>query len=77
MFSPNLTWRDVQHIIVETSQKTSPLDEGWKKNGAGKEFNHKFGFGKLDAMRMIEKAKSWENVPKQRVCYSKEHDTPR
>ncbi|KAK3727211.1 hypothetical protein QZH41_007718 [Actinostola sp. cb2023] len=75
--NPDLTWRDVQHIIVETSQKTSPLDEGWKRNGAGKPFNHKFGFGKLDTMRMVEAAMKWKTVPEQRVCQDSKHDTSR
>jgi len=34
--SPNLTWRDMQHLVVWTSQYT-PLSRnvGWKTNGAG------------------------------------------
>lgn len=75
--SPHLTWRDVQHIIVETSQKTSAFDEGWKTNGAGKQFNHKFGFGKMDAMKMVDAALKWKLVPKQRVCHDTKYDTKR
>lgn len=67
-FSPNLTWRDVQHIIVHTSKLTSPVDDGWKTNGAGFHFNHKFGFGRLDAEALVEKAKIWQNVKPQRQC---------
>lgn len=68
LFSPQLTWRDVQHIIVHTAQLTSPVDEGWMQNGAGFHFNHKFGFGRLDAGKMVEAAKRWVNVPPQRKC---------
>lgn len=67
-FSPNLTWRDVQHLIVNTAQVTSPVDEGWMDNGGGFHFNHKFGFGRLDAAKMVEAAKNWKTVPKQRIC---------
>lgn len=63
-----LTWRDVQHIIVRTAKLTSPVDDGWRTNGAGFHFNHKFGFGRLDADAMVEMAKSWTNVPAQRIC---------
>jgi len=66
--NPNLTWRDVQHIIVNTAQVTSPVDEGWMDNGGGFHFNHKFGFGRLDAAKMVEAAKNWKTVPKQRIC---------
>lgn len=69
-FSSKLTWRDVQHIIVETSLMTSPLDEGWRRNGAGKWFNQKFGFGKLDAAALVEHATKWTNVGEQKICWS-------
>lgn len=66
--NPRLTWRDVQALVVSTAQITSPVDEGWKRNGAGFHFNHKFGFGRLDADAMIEAAKTWQNLPAQRKC---------
>jgi len=66
--NPRLTWRDMQHLIVNTAQITSPVDEGWMKNGAGFHFNHKFGFGRLDADALVEAAKGWQNVPTQRMC---------
>lgn len=66
--NPNLSWRDVQHLIVNTAQVTSPVDEGWMDNGGGFHFNHKFGFGRLDAAKMVEAAKTWKTVPKQKIC---------
>ncbi|EDO38852.1 predicted protein, partial [Nematostella vectensis] len=66
--NPSLTWRDVQHIIVHTAKMTSPVDDGWRTNGAGLHFNHKFGFGRLDADAMVEKSRVWKNVPVQRTC---------
>jgi len=66
--NPRLTWRDIQALIVTTAQITSPVDEGWKRNGAGFHFNHKFGFGRLDANAMVEAAKTWVNLPPQRKC---------
>lgn len=75
LFSPNLTWRDVQHLVVETAQVTSPVDEGWMKNGAGYHFNHKFGFGRLDASAMVKRAKTWKNVAPQRTCHGPSSQT--
>jgi len=66
--NPKLTWRDIQALIVTTAQITSPVDEGWKRNGAGFHFNHKFGFGRLDANAMVEAARNWDNLPPQRKC---------
>lgn len=44
--SGNLTWRDVQHLVVHTSD-FGPLSQnkGWKRNGAGYLYNSRFGFG--------------------------------
>ncbi|KAL6040850.1 Proprotein convertase subtilisin/kexin type 7 [Balamuthia mandrillaris] len=65
--NPNLTWRDVQHVIVRTSRKEGldrgPNRDGWKQNGAGLWFSHDFGFGLLNAEAAVEAAKSWKNVP--------------
>ena len=62
---------------METSQVTSPLDEGWKINGAGKRYNRKFGFGRLDVNKMVHKALKWKNVDKQKVCHGAAHTTSR
>ncbi|MBX7245552.1 MAG: proprotein convertase P-domain-containing protein, partial [Candidatus Sumerlaeaceae bacterium] len=61
--NPNLGWRDVQYILANTSTKNSPADAGWIVNGAGKKFNHKFGFGRLDATAAVAAATTWVNVP--------------
>ena len=66
--NPDLTWRDVQHLIVHTARKTSDMDQGWKRNAAGIAFNHKFGFGLLDAGAMVDAALKWTNVAAQHVC---------
>ncbi len=61
--NPNLSWRDVQHILVETAQKNDPTDDGWFTNGAGYHFNHNYGFGRVDATAAVDAATSWLNVP--------------
>ena len=61
---------------MNAAQVTSPVDEGWVSNGAGFHFNHKFGFGRLDASRMVTLAKSWKNVPKQRKCQGPSSSSP-
>ncbi|XP_015784576.1 neuroendocrine convertase 1 [Tetranychus urticae] len=67
--NPNLNWRDVQHLVVWTSQ-VLPLknNPGWKRNGADLLFNERFGFGLLDADLMTRWAKAWPSVPPQRFC---------
>ena len=65
----NITWRDMQHIVFHTAKKVSPSDLGWFTNGVGKEYNHKFGFGVLDAEKLVNKALNWTEVPTQRSCH--------
>ncbi|XP_072899632.1 PC3-like endoprotease variant B isoform X1 [Hemitrygon akajei] len=66
--NPNLTWRDVQHLIVQTCKITDPMNEGWKINGAGYHVHHKYGFGLLDAGRILKEAVTWKLVGPQRHC---------
>ncbi|KAA0702468.1 Proprotein convertase subtilisin/kexin type 7 [Triplophysa tibetana] len=59
---PCLSWRDVQHIITYTAiQHDTQAD--WGTNGAGFHHSHKYGFGLLNAWRLVNAAKVWEFVP--------------
>ncbi|MBL8888848.1 MAG: S8 family serine peptidase [Planctomycetaceae bacterium] len=60
--NPNLTWRDVQHIFVETSWRTDPTHAGWVQNGAGRFHNDFYGFGTVDATAAVAAATTWHNV---------------
>ena len=67
--NPKLSWRDMQHLVVETADLTSPLDPSWRSNGAGHHYNAKFGFGVLNALKMVERALKWKPVAEQKVCH--------
>ncbi|BFZ53720.1 pheromone processing endoprotease [Savitreella phatthalungensis] len=62
---PDLTWRDLQYLVVETALPFQLEDEDWQETVPGRRFNHKFGFGKLDAWAIVERAKTWELVKPQ------------
>ncbi|KAL5259763.1 hypothetical protein ACHWQZ_G010012 [Mnemiopsis leidyi] len=67
--NPELTWRDMQHLIVRTASRVSnDRDSQWIENGAGHEFHPKLGFGVLDATKMVNVARNWTSVPPQRKC---------
>ncbi|XP_075693227.1 neuroendocrine convertase 1 [Rhinoderma darwinii] len=79
--NPDLTWRDMQHLVIWTSEY-DPLanNPGWKKNGAGLMVNSRFGFGLLNAKALVDLAdpKTWKGVPEKKVCIVKDSDfTPR
>ncbi|XP_061733261.1 proprotein convertase subtilisin/kexin type 5-like [Nerophis ophidion] len=66
--NPLLTWRDVQHIIVLTSDARQLVAADWSTNGAGHKVSHLYGYGMLDAERLVLQAKRWRSVPTQHVC---------
>ena len=57
--NPNLGWREVQQILVETASQNDPGDNDWRTNGAGRLVNHKYGFGAIDAAAAVAAAVSW------------------
>jgi len=67
IFSPELTWRDIQHLIAETARIVTDDDEWWI-NGANFHVNDQFGFGMMDASRMVGLAQTWVNKPEQHIC---------
>lgn len=61
--NPNLGWRDVQHILVDTSTVNDPSDLGWVVNNTGRLFNVNYGFGRIDADAAVTRAETWVPVP--------------
>lgn len=74
--NPDLTWRDLQHIVVRTSNPAylgkSPNE--WLVNGVGRKYSHSFGYGLMDAAAMVRLARVWEKVPDQ-VIFSNHNFT--
>lgn len=66
---PDLTWRDIQWLSVNTAL---PLDQesDWQETPYGKKFSHQFGYGKLDAYQFVEAAKDWKTVKPQAWYFS-------
>ncbi len=59
--NPNLTWRDVQHILVRSSVRINPNDPGWSAGPFP--HNENYGFGLVDAQAAVNMAGTWINVP--------------
>jgi len=62
---PDLNWRDVQYLLMTTAVPVSLEDSDWKKTAAGRLFNHKFGYGSLDAYALVEAAKTFQSLGPQ------------
>ncbi|KAJ6502170.1 peptidase S8/S53 domain-containing protein [Mycena sanguinolenta] len=62
---PDLTWRDIQHLCVETARMINPEDEDWDTTAAGRMYSSKYGYGVLDGLRFVQAAQDWELVKPQ------------
>ena len=60
--NPNLNWRDVQHILVESATKNHTTDTNWTVNQAGHDINDKYGFGFVNAAGAVDLARTWISV---------------
>ena len=65
-----LTWRDVKLVLAASARKNDATDSGWAtgafKYGSTSDrynFNHKYGFGVVDAKAAVDLAASWTNLP--------------
>uniref|UniRef100_A0A671UNM4 Furin (paired basic amino acid cleaving enzyme) a n=1 Tax=Sparus aurata TaxID=8175 RepID=A0A671UNM4_SPAAU len=65
----NLTWRDMQHLVVRTSHPAHLLTNDWRTNGVGRKVSHSYGYGLLDASAIVALAQTWTNVGPQRQCH--------
>ena len=70
----NLTWRDVKLILAASARKNHAGDGGWEQGALrygsdtdSYSFNHKYGFGVVDAGAAVALANAWTtNVPTMR-----------
>uniref|UniRef100_A0A4W5LVW8 Furin (paired basic amino acid cleaving enzyme) b n=1 Tax=Hucho hucho TaxID=62062 RepID=A0A4W5LVW8_9TELE len=64
----NLTWRDMQHLVVRTSHPAHLSTDDWSTNGVGRRVSHSYGYGLLDAGAMVALAQNWTSVGPQHQC---------
>uniref|UniRef100_A0AAY5ECH5 P/Homo B domain-containing protein n=1 Tax=Electrophorus electricus TaxID=8005 RepID=A0AAY5ECH5_ELEEL len=64
----NLTWRDMQHLVVRTANPAHLITNDWRTNGMGRLVSHSYGYGLLDATAMVALAQNWSSVGPQRKC---------
>lgn len=63
--NPKLTWRDVQYLTLLSSVEVKNSDANLQKGALGKRYSHRYGYGKLDASKLVEMSKDWKNVNPQ------------
>jgi len=60
--NPSLSWRDVRLILAQTARRNDPGDPGWLPGPDGLAFNHRYGFGVVDASAAVARALAWSSV---------------
>jgi proprotein convertase subtilisin/kexin type 2 len=68
--NPNLGWRDVRYILAKTARKNDASDDGWADNGASVPYNHKYGFGVVDADAAVTMAAAYETNLDDEVTFT-------
>ncbi|KAL2916495.1 pheromone processing endoprotease [Polyrhizophydium stewartii] len=64
---PDLHWRDVQRLTIETAYPINTHDSDWQRTAAGRVYSHKYGYGTLDAFKIVEAAKTFASLNPQAV----------
>lgn len=62
---PDLSWRDLQYLCVDTAVVVNENDGDWQDTKIGKKYSHRYGYGKLDAYAIVEAAKTFKLVKPQ------------
>jgi kexin len=60
-----LTWRDIQHLCIETARIVNPDDPDWEPTHQGRPYSYKYGYGALDAFAYVTAAQKWNLVKPQ------------
>ncbi|XP_052094595.1 neuroendocrine convertase 1-like isoform X1 [Mytilus californianus] len=69
--NPNLSYRDVMHLLVLTSRGDLPeFKQGnyFMKNAANLSVSSYFGFGLLDMGALVQRSQGWKKVPARESC---------
>ena len=60
--NPDLSWRDVQHVLINSARVCDPGHADWTTNAAGHDINYNYGFGAVDGGAAVALAEGWTPV---------------
>ncbi|MEA5417828.1 S8 family serine peptidase [Spirulina sp. CCNP1310] len=64
--NPDLNWRDIQHILARSADRTAINDPNAQWSGSEGDairHSHDYGFGLVNPVKALSLAKSWEPLP--------------
>jgi subtilisin-like proprotein convertase family protein/subtilisin family serine protease len=68
--NPDLTWRDIQSLLIKTAKPGNLLAHDWRTNGVGRSYSHNFGYGLINAGDFVSAAidQKGKQTAEQREC---------
>ncbi len=60
--NPDLSARDVQHVLVDSAVQNDATSGTWQINAAGRTVSHVYGHGLVDAAAAVTLAQDWQTV---------------
>jgi len=63
--NPQLSWRDVQHVLAAAATRNDPDHSSWVRNAAGVWHSDSYGFGLVNASAAATAAEQWVPVPSE------------
>lgn len=67
---PELTWRDMQYLTVDAAVTVDEHESDLQQTAIGKKYSHRYGYGKLDSQKLVERAKTIDLVKPQTWFFS-------
>lgn len=64
---PDLSWRDVREILATSARKNDSSNSDWTTNTAGFNINHNYGFGTIDATRVLSTGSTWTRISNPQI----------
>jgi len=65
MDRPDLNWRDLQYLSIQTAVPISLDDPDWKKTYTGRMYSTRYGYGRIDAYAVVTAARTFKSVNPQ------------
>ncbi|KAI9189007.1 pheromone processing endoprotease [Blastocladiella emersonii ATCC 22665] len=60
---PDLGWRDVMSLLVHHATPIDTNDPSWQRTYGDLMYSPRYGFGKLDAAKLVEVARTFKKIP--------------
>ncbi|CAH8440725.1 unnamed protein product [Dicrocoelium dendriticum] len=69
--NPRLGWRDVQYVTLMTPNPHPFIDGNFTRNAVGRQYSQLYGYGLMDAGKMVRLGELWRGLPPHHRCTSK------